>query len=167
MAGKRRFDPRRAKIHRSYSIEEVARLYGVHKQTVRNWMKAGLPHLSERRPHLILGYELRKYHADRRQNARRPCQDGELFCLRCRTPKRPAGDMLDYIPMSLVSGNLQGICPACDGLMHRRASLVKVDTVKGLCEVAYPHGQQRLIDTPSPSLDCHLAAEVIDHEKTQ
>ncbi len=141
MAGKRRFDPRRPKIHRSYSIEEVARLYGVHKQTVRNWIKAGLPCLSERRPHLVLGHELRKYHSDRRQSARQPCQVGELYCLPCRAPKKPAGDMLDYIPMSLVSGNFRGICPTCGGFIHRRVSLAKIDEVKGSCEVAYPHGQ--------------------------
>lgn len=165
MPGKRRFEPRRAKIHRSYTVEEVARLYGVHKQTVRNWMKAGLPYLSGRRPHLILGHELRKFHVDRREGARCPCQEGELYCLRCRSPKGPAGDMLDYIPISLVSGNFRGICPTCGGFIHRRVSLAKVDAVKGICEVAYPHGQQRLADTSSPSPDCHLAAKVSNHEK--
>lgn len=167
MAGKRRFDPRRAKIHHSYTVEEVARLYGVHKQTVRNWMKAGLPFLSERRPHLILGRELRAYLAAQRAKARRPCQAGELYCLRCRVPKRPAGDMLDYIPMSLVSGNFRGICPTCGAFIHRRVSLTQVEMVKGSCEVAYPHGQQRIANISSPSPDCHLTMEATSHEETQ
>ena len=35
----RRFNPRRVKIHRNYTVEEVARLFGVHKNTVRDWLK--------------------------------------------------------------------------------------------------------------------------------
>ena len=105
MAGKRRFNPRLAKIHRSYTIEEVARLFGVHKQTVRNWIDGGLPTFASTRPILIHGSELREFHDARRKNRKQKCRAGELFCLKCRAPKRPAGDMLDYLPMSLVSGN--------------------------------------------------------------
>ena len=100
MPGKRTFNPLRAKIHRSYSIEEVARLYGVHKQTVRNWIDAKLPTLKSQRPHLITGRDLREFHERRRQQRKRKCRPGELYCLRCRTPQRPAGGMLDYIPMT-------------------------------------------------------------------
>jgi len=64
--------------------------------------------------------------------------------------------MLDYLPMSLVSGNFRGICPSCNGLIHRRVSLAQIDVAKGVCTVAYPHGQQRLVDTSSPSPDCHF-----------
>lgn len=141
MPGKRRFNPRRAKIHRSYTVEEVARTFGVHKQTVRNWIKVGLASLTDKRPHLILGRELLDFHTRRRQAGKQKCRRGELYCLRCRSPKCPAGDMLDYLPMNLVSGNLRGICPTCDGLVHRRVSLAKIDVVKGKCSVAYPQGQ--------------------------
>lgn len=166
MPGKRTFNPLRAKIHRSYSIEEVARLYGVHKQTVRNWIEAGLPTLKSQRPHLITGCDLREFHERRRQQRKRKCRPGELYCLRCRTPQRPAGGMLDYIPMTLVSGNFRGICPTCDGFINRRVSLVKIDAAKGDCSVAYPHGQQRLSDPSEPSPDCHLEAASSDHGKT-
>lgn len=165
MAGKRRFNPRRAKIHRSYTVEEVARLFGVHKQTVRNWIDAGLPALASKRPILIHGSDLRQFHDHRRKEQRQKCRPGELFCLKCRAPKRPAGDMLDYLPMSLVSGNFRGICPTCNGLIHRRVSLARIDAAKGACIVEYPHGQQRLTNTSDPSLDCHLAAASSDHGK--
>jgi excisionase family DNA binding protein len=165
MAGKRRFNPRRAKMHRSYTIEEVARLFGVHKQTVRHWIGAGLPVLASKRPILIHGSDLREFHEQRRQKRMQKCLPGELFCLRCRAPKRPAGDMLDYLPMTLVSGNFRGICPTCNGLIHRRVSLAQIDVAKGICIVAYPHGQQRLINKSPPSPDCHLAAPSSDHAK--
>ena len=144
MPGKRKFNPRLAKIHRSYTVEELAWLFGVHKQTVRNWIDAGLPVLASKRPILIHGSDVRTFHEQRRQKQRQKCRPGELFCLKCRTPRRPAGEMLDYLPMSLVSGNFRGICPTCDRFIHRRVSLAKIDAARGNCTVEYPHGQQRL-----------------------
>ena len=41
--GSRHPNPRLAKIHRSYSVEEIARLFRVHKNTVRAWLRQGLP----------------------------------------------------------------------------------------------------------------------------
>ena len=45
----RRLNPGLVKIHRSYSIDQVARTLGVHKNTVANWLKDGLsPMISDR-----------------------------------------------------------------------------------------------------------------------
>ena len=138
---RRRFNPKRAKVNRSYTVAEVARLYGVHHQTVRNWLKAGLPALTETRPHLILGRALGEFLSARRKQAKQPCGVGQLYCVRCRVPRCPAGDMLDYMPVTLLRGNLQGICPTCDALMNRRVRLAKIEVVKGRCEVAFPQAQ--------------------------
>ena len=35
----KRLNPRRVKVHRSYTVEEVAKLFRVHKNTVRDWLK--------------------------------------------------------------------------------------------------------------------------------
>ena len=35
-------NPRRVKLHRSYTVEEAAMLFKVHKNTVRGWLKSGL-----------------------------------------------------------------------------------------------------------------------------
>ena len=39
---KRHPNPRLVKIHRNYTVEEIATLFGIHKNTVRDWVKAGL-----------------------------------------------------------------------------------------------------------------------------
>ena len=38
----KRPNPNLAKIHRNYTVEEVADLFSVHKNTVRLWVKNGL-----------------------------------------------------------------------------------------------------------------------------
>lgn len=156
MASKR-LNPRLAKINRSYSVDEVARLFGVHRQTVRNWIKCGLPVMTTGRPHLIAGDDLRAFLQARRADGKVTCRPGELYCLRCWAAKPAAEGMLDYLPITNQSGNLRGLCPTSEGLMLRRASLRKLDEVCGSCLVAFPHGHKRLIDSPPPSLNCNAA----------
>ena len=40
---KRHPNHRQVKIHHNYTVEEIASLFGIHKNTVREWIKAGLP----------------------------------------------------------------------------------------------------------------------------
>ena len=65
-------NPRLAKIHRNYTVEEVARLYGVHRNTVRQWIKRdGLPICDDGRPVLILGGELAAFLTRKRTRNKR------------------------------------------------------------------------------------------------
>jgi hypothetical protein len=48
-------NPRLVKIHRSYTVEEVARNLRKHKNTVRAWIKQGLRPIDGRRPTLFTG----------------------------------------------------------------------------------------------------------------
>src|SRR4029078_13012958 len=73
----RRLNPRRVKIHRTFTVEEVARLFGVHKSTVRGWLKAGLPRIDGRRPILILGRKVVGFLYARREGRRQRCRGGD------------------------------------------------------------------------------------------
>lgn len=134
---KRRPNHRLVKIHRSYSVEDAARLFGTHKNTVRAWVKAGLLTCDEKRPMLILGRELAAFLKARREKSKRPCQPDEIYCVRCRAPKRPAGGMAEYQPQTATLGNLAGICPDCDGMIFRRASLAKLPQIQGKLDIIF------------------------------
>ena len=62
--GKRHPNHRRVKIHRSYTVDEIARLFGIHKNTVRQWLKSGLPTIDNRRPTMARGADLNCIPAD-------------------------------------------------------------------------------------------------------
>ena len=144
--GKRKIDARRIKSHRNYTITEAAQLLGVHKNTISSWLREGLPHIRTPRPILILGHALKHFLNERREKARKPCPSGHLFCLKCRAPRRPAAHMLDYEPITPTSGNLKGICEACETFIYRRVALAKIGSIAPDCHVSFPQGQRRLIN---------------------
>lgn len=156
---RRSCNPRLVKIHRSYSVEEAARLLHIHKNTIRDWIRRGLPTIDQRRPVLILGRELAEFLARRRRNSKRPCAAGQIYCVRCRCPQNPAGDMADYRPLTATGGNLVGICPDCNALIYRRVSLAKLDIARGDLEVSRPEAGRRIDEIASPSVIRDLVRE--------
>jgi hypothetical protein len=154
---KRRPNYRLVKIHRCYTVEEAARLLGTHKNTVRAWVRAGLPTCDSKRPTLILGRDLAAYLKARRTKNKRPCQPGEIYCVRCRAPKQPAGDMAEYQPITEQLGNLEGICPDCDLMIYRRASMAKLAEIRGNLDITFAEAQRQVNESEQPSVNSALA----------
>ena len=150
---KRRPNYRLVKIHRSYTVEEIARLFGNHKNTVRDWVKAGLPTSDRKRPTLILGRELAAFLQARRTKNKRPCQPGEIYCVRCRAPKLPAGEMAEYQPHTETMGNLVGICPDCELMIYRRASLAKLQAIQGKVSVTFTEAKRQVSESNQPTVN--------------
>lgn len=147
---KRRPNYRLVKIHRSYTVEEAARLLGTHKNTVRAWLKAGLPTCDSKRPTVILGAELAAFLHARRTKNKRPCKPGEIYCVRCREPKRPAGDMAEYLLITERLGNLEGICPDCEGMIYRRASAAKMPEIRGNVDITFSEAKRQVSESLPP-----------------
>jgi len=146
---------RRVKIHRSYTVEDAADCLDVHKNTVRRWIKGGLPTVGGRGKTLILGHELRVHLEARRDTAKCPCPPGHFYCLRCRAPRPPAEGMTEYAPITASSGNLKALCPECMCIMHRR--IRKADQARFSAEwvVTPPQALPHLDECATPSLNDH------------
>lgn len=140
-------NPRLVKIHRNYTVEEVAALLGKHKNTVRDWIRQGLPAITEKKPALILGPDLRKFLEVKRSASKQPCKPGEMYCFRCRVPKMPYGNMADYVPRTAILGKLIGLCPDCDTRMHQRASFAKVERLRSILDIRIPQAQRHIVDS--------------------
>ena len=146
-------NPQRAKLHRSYTVEEVARLYGIHRNTVRHWIKRGLLLCDDRRPVLILGADLATFLNRQRIQNKRPCKPGEIYCMRCRAPHQPALGMVDYQPLTATGGNLIGLCPRYGGTIYRRVSLARLGEAAGMLEVRFMPAQDYIDDNGSFSVN--------------
>ena len=154
--GTRNPNPRLAKIHRTYTVEEVANLYGVHRNTVRAWVKQGLLTNDDKRPMLILGRQLVIFLQAKREKNKRPCRPGEIYCVRCRMPKVPAGDMAEYKPTSERLGNLIGICPDCETMMYQRFSVNKLDQIRGQLDITMPQALRHIDESTQPFVNSDL-----------
>ena len=147
---------RLVKIHRSYTVEEIAELLTVHKNTVRRWVKNGLAITDDKRPMLILGIDLAAFLKARRTENKRPCKPGEIFCVRCRALKHPAEDMVEYEPVTEKFGNLIAICPDCGAIMNRRVSLAKINQICGGMDISFPQALEHLIERANPTVNSCL-----------
>lgn len=150
----RRVNPYRVKLHRSYSVDELARCLDVHKNTVRHWQAKGLEPIDKARPVLFQGAMVRTFLADRNSSRKQPCPSGTLYCFRCRSPRAPALNMVDFVPMRPGSGNLRALCGCCETIMHRRVRETEIGKVMPGCTVQFVQGRPSLSGQTVPSLNC-------------
>ncbi len=151
---------RLVKIHRSYSVEEIAGLFSIHKNTVRQWIKSGLPTIDDKRPKLVQGHELRAFLQVRRARNKRPCQAGQMYCVRCHAPKYPAAGMTDYLPINEKVGNLIGLCPECDSIMHRCVSLAKIEQIREKVDITFPQALRHIREINQPTVNSDLRGDI-------
>ena len=153
---KRHPNHRLVKIHRNYTVEEIADLFGIHKNTVRNWVKAGLTTSDDKRPMLILGHDLAAFLRARRVKNKQTCKPGEIYCVGCRAPKFPAADMAEYSPVTEKFGNLIAICPDCNSIMNRRVSIAKLEQVRGEMDITFPQAMRHIVESTKPTVNSDL-----------
>jgi len=82
---------RRVKISRSYAVDEIACLFGIHKNYRARKGEGRTPDQRRKRPVLILENDLAAFLEARRAGHNRPRKAEEFYCFRCRSPKPPQG----------------------------------------------------------------------------
>lgn len=142
-----------AKIHRNYTVEEVANLFSVHKNTVRLWVKDGLATNDNKRPMLILGAELKSYLQAKRKSNKRKCQAFEIYCVRCRVPQLPDENMVDYEPINGRMGRLIGLCPSCGVIINKYFNFAKLDQIKDKLDITLPKALKHINESVKPLLN--------------
>ncbi|MEO5707148.1 MAG: helix-turn-helix domain-containing protein [Alteraurantiacibacter sp.] len=148
------------KLHRSYSVPELALCLDVHKNTVRNWQRDGLKPIDNCRPILFQGADVRTFLAKQNASRKRPCPPGTLYCFRCRQPREPALGMVDFVARTAATGNLRAFCGTCEGVMNRNARLADLPATMPGLEVHITRATPSLSRRPSPSPNCDSERQV-------
>jgi hypothetical protein len=152
--GTRHPNHRRIKTHLTYSIEELALLFSLHKNTVRKWQKDGLTPIDDGKPILFKGSVVASFLKGRRYGAKKPCGINQIFCLPCREPKMPDAGMVEYLAKTEISGNLRGICPECGRLMHRRMRYDQITKLAPGLDVSHTHALPHIREAPALPVKC-------------
>ena len=133
MPGRHHQNPRLAKSYRCYSVNDIVDLYGVHQNTVRNWVAAGLRPIDDRHEMLFNGRALNDFHASRRSKAKRPCGPAQVYCLGCRAPRTPVPGLIDTVSAQDQGAVVEVLCP--DGhLIRQWVSAARLNALRSLIE---------------------------------
>jgi len=146
----KRPNPNLVKIHRCYTVEEVASLFSIHKNTVRKWVKDGLPTNDNKRPMLIRGADLKEYLQAKRKTNKQKCLNFEIYCVRCRLPQIPAEKMVDYEPTNCTMGRLIGICPSCHGIINKYFPSAKLEQINDILDITLPKALEHINESIKP-----------------
>ena len=125
---------RKVKYHliksgRSYTVSELGRTINRHVRTVQEWIKKGLPVIDRNsKPYLISGYDAKLYLKQEADLKKTKLKDDEIYCLKCRQPRRSLSDELNFTFTGKLIGEGQkqiivtGVCSDCDTSLQRFSS---------------------------------------------
>jgi hypothetical protein len=151
----RRHSVRHLKRRWTYNVRQAAKATGATPGTVRNWQKKGLEAVVGVYPAIFRGIDIIAFLGRRNQARKQPCGPGRLFCFRCKAPKRPAFDEVEFWPDGPKLGKLRGLCPDCAATMNRRVSLAKLKMAAGDLTISMRRGDSRLSETLIPNCNDH------------
>lgn len=152
---RRRPNHRAVRIHLPYTVDELARVIGVCKATVRRWVKQGLPATTDGKPTLITGEDAVAFLKGRSKPKRR-CGLDEFYCLSCREPRRAAYGEAEIASRTSHTLNVRALCEVCTAMTHKRVSLKRLAQFTVLVRLDGEQGARRLMDTGQACPDVHL-----------
>lgn len=147
----RKHSVRHLRRRRAYNVREAARAIGATPGTVRNWQKNGLAAVAGVYPAIFRGVDIIAFLGKRKRAREQPCGPGRLFCFRCKTPKRPAFDEVEFWPDGPKLGKLRGLCPDCTTTMNRRCSLASLKAAVGDLTLSIRRADSRLSEMNMPN----------------
>lgn len=123
---RRTFNVRLIKRDMTYSVDDIVLLFGVHVNTVRNWLANSLIAIDHHRPTLIHGSDLTAFLRRMMSKRKQSCAPEQFYCFKCRVPRRPAGNLVALLPQG-PKVRLSSKCENCGTRMFKAGSPTKLD----------------------------------------
>jgi len=143
----------------TYSTHDIGELFGIHKATVRNWLKNDLKRIDDKRPFLVMGADLELFLKNRQNKRKQKCQPNELYCFRCRKPQHSKGNKVILKELSPKTGRLCGLCADCGSRTNKVISLKQLDKLREIFTIIATH-ETDLAVLDSPNVNAHLKEDL-------
>jgi len=127
---KRTYNTNLIKESLCYSTNDMARRFNIHKRTVQEWYKAGLPRIDNRKPSLVLGTDLKNFLKTRQNKRKSKCRKNELYCMKCKAPRQSSNNAVDIRLLSKTRLMIIGLCVHCNTKTN------KIATTKNIAEIS-------------------------------
>ena len=124
------------KSRRSYSIGEIASLWGIDRKTCHRWLKnEGLLVIEKNvRPLLVMGADLANFIKERGAKRKAVLKEDEFFCMKCHRPVKAkiGSEKVIKTGKKIGKNNLEqikkiGICEVCGTKLNRFLKCRKQD----------------------------------------
>jgi hypothetical protein len=126
----KRINTRHIKAKRSYTVERLATLCGVHPNTVHEWVKQGLPRMDGSYPYTFWGQEVIDFLNARQRKNKVTLAVDEFYCCKCQAPRKAWEGVAELAMRTSKTGNLKALCEQCDTRLHKLISLAKLAEIK-------------------------------------
>lgn len=121
------YNTHRIKARRSYSITEMALLFGIDRKTCQHWIKGGLRPIEQgTSPLLVMGEELKKFLKERSKKRKCELKDEEFFCMKCHKAAiaEEGSEKIVKTGKKIGKANKEqlkkiGVCAACGTKINR------------------------------------------------
>jgi hypothetical protein len=123
MKKRRKYNTRRISSKMSYSVQEIAELCSLHKNAVLTWVRSGLKTIDQKKPYLINGAVLIEYINNKQKSRKHKCKPNELFCFKCRQPRKPKTDSVSITTRNIHRLKISAKCEVCETKMFKEASV--------------------------------------------
>lgn len=155
---KRTYNTRLLKATLPYSVQDVAELYGLHKNVVRRWFKEGLKRIDDRKPHLVRGDEVARFLNQRQSSRKIKCQPHEFYCLKCRAPRQARDSKVEIVQEGPKLMRVKAVCGVCGTSINKSQALKNLPIIEKTFSVTQRAGFN-LSHCPEPRLNVDMENE--------
>ncbi len=141
---KRTYNTRLIRATWSYTVQEIANLFKIHKNVVLRWLKEGLHADRSIKPFLIRGDELARFLSERRAKRRARCTATQFFCCKCRCPREAYLGIADIEIETLTRLRVKSICAVCSTRVNKAQAVRDLPSIRQRFEIQQLAGEHIL-----------------------
>ena len=131
------YNLRLIKLRESYTLKQIAELLNVHFRTVQAWKQEGLTTINQKKPFLVMGYDLKEFLSQKIQNKKITLQPNEFFCTKCREAVRSIDNAVWLVTSGKTIGKqgfqelvIKGICENCNSKLNRFSHSGRLEEIR-------------------------------------